>query len=162
MFAKVIYIIAMIPFVNVLLLGILLVGTVWAMSRLATYLRSRNAGKGDAIIHYANINEAGGDDDGGKMSVSPHVFNIFWLLVCVIIILSIGTTTETLLFAYTDGQNVWAFGSLLALTLFLVPVETFVRELYSALVPKNSQHSLENRENSFIVFFIFESVFFVF
>lgn len=121
MFARVVYIIAMIPIVNVGLLCVLLVGTVWMMSWVATYLSSQNS---------------------SKRSVSPLVFNFFWLLVCVIIIVSIGATTEILLFTYTDGQNVWAFGSLLALILLLVPVETFVGELYSVLAPEAWRHSL--------------------
>lgn len=122
MFARAIYIIAMIPIINVILLFVLLVGTVWIMSWIPTHLRSHNL---------------------GKLTVSPVVFNFFWFLVCFIIIVSIGTITEILLFTYTDGQNVWAFGSVFALILLLVPAETFVGELYSVLAPEEWRHSLK-------------------
>ncbi|CAE6434677.1 unnamed protein product [Rhizoctonia solani] len=124
MFARVVYIIALIPIINVMLLCMLLVGTVWAMSWVATRLKNH---------------------DEQEKSVSPMVFNFFWLLVCGIIILAIGITTEILLFVNTDSQNVWSFGSLLALILLVVPAETFVGELYSMMVPENVRIDFKTR-----------------
>ncbi|KAF8710899.1 hypothetical protein RHS03_02531, partial [Rhizoctonia solani] len=119
-FARVVYVIAMIPIVNVLILCGLLVGTVWVMSWVATLLRNH--------------------DSKGR-TVSPMVFNFFWIFVCGIIVLAIGVTTEILLFANTDGQSVWSFGSLLALILLVVPAETFVGELYSMVVPEKVRYN---------------------
>ncbi|CAE6383762.1 unnamed protein product [Rhizoctonia solani] len=82
-----------------------------------------------------------GPELGGK-SVSPMVFNFFWLFVCGIIIFAIGITTEILLFVNTDSQNVWSFGSLLALILLVVPTETFVGEAYSMMVPDELRYGL--------------------
>ncbi|KAH7340137.1 hypothetical protein B0J17DRAFT_307188 [Rhizoctonia solani] len=121
-FARVIYIIALIPIVNVMLLCGLLVGTVWVMSWAATRL--------------------GSHDSKGK-SVSPMVFNFFWLFVCGIIISAIGVTTEVLLFVNTDSQNVWSFGSLLALILLVVPAETFIGEAYTIMVPEKLRNSFK-------------------
>jgi hypothetical protein len=123
MFARVVYIIAMIPVVNVGLLCALLVGTVWIMSWVAMYL-SQHQARGATVV--------------------PVVFNFFWFLVCGILILVVGTTTEVLLFTNTDSQNVWTFGSLLAITLLLIPAETFIGELYSALAPEEWRNSLES------------------
>jgi hypothetical protein len=127
-FARVVYIIAMIPIVNVLLLCGLLVGTVWVMSWVATQL--------------------GGHESKGR-SVSPMVFNFFWLFVCGIIVLAIGVTTEVLLFANTNGQNVWSFGSLLALVLLVVPAETFIGELYSMMVPEQLRYNFRTTLGSY-------------
>ncbi|CAE6444107.1 unnamed protein product [Rhizoctonia solani] len=120
-FARIVYIIALIPILNVLLLCVLLVGTVWVMSWIATRLKDPELRGG---------------------SVSPMVFNFFWLFVCGIIILAIGITTEILLFVNTDSQNVWSFGSLLALILLVVPTETFVGEAYSMMVPDKLRYNL--------------------
>ncbi|CAE7144855.1 unnamed protein product [Rhizoctonia solani] len=121
-FARVVYIIALIPILNVILLCVLLVGTVWVMSWIATRFKHP---------------ELQGN------SVSPMVFNFFWLLVCGIIILAIGITTEILLFANTDSQNVWSFGSLLALILLVVPTETFIEEAYSMMVPDKLRYNFK-------------------
>ncbi|KAG8769111.1 hypothetical protein FRC12_005165 [Ceratobasidium sp. 428] len=114
-FAKVIYIIAMIPVVNVCLLGAFLVGSVWLVSLCATYLSNHHTRKG---------------------SVSPLVFHFFWFLCCGAIAMALGITTEVLLFTNTNSQNMWTFGSLLACILLLVPAETFILELYSAIAPE--------------------------
>lgn len=127
MFARVVYIIAMIPVVNVGLLCALLVGTVWALSWIATYLRDRHA---------------------QVVAFNPAVFSFFWFFVCSIIALVITITTEAILFAGTDGQNIWSFGSLLALFLLVIPAETFVGQLYSTLAPNWSQRLRHRQYNN--------------
>ncbi|QRV86793.1 hypothetical protein RhiJN_14811 [Ceratobasidium sp. AG-Ba] len=122
LFAKVIYIIAMIPIVNVGLLCVVLVGSVWFISLCATHLGS----------HYSR----------GK-AISPLVFHFFWFLCCGTIAMILGVTTEVLLFTNTNSQNMWTFGSLLAFILLLVPAETFILELYSVVAPENVRYKMK-------------------
>jgi uncharacterized membrane protein len=120
-FAKVVYIIAMIPVVNVVLLCIILVGSVWLISLIATHLSHHTTG----------------------MRVSPLIFHFFWFITCGAIAVALGTTTEVLLFTNTHSQNMWTFGSMLALILLVVPAETFIGELYSAMASEPLRRRLK-------------------
>ncbi|KAG8767412.1 hypothetical protein FRC12_006267 [Ceratobasidium sp. 428] len=116
-FAKVIYMIAMIPVVNVFLFGVPLFGLVWIFSTLATLVRG----------HYTDAK-----------TNTLYIFNFFWFLFCGGVAIIITATTEALLFTHTDGQTLWTFGSLLAFTLLVIPLEAFIFELYWLAVPETS------------------------
>lgn len=122
-FAKIIYIFAMIPVLNVALLCVALVGPAWLISLCATYLNNRRK--------------------RGSPVVSPTIFHFFWFMFCAGIVFGTAVTIEVLVFTNTHSQNMLAFGSLLALTLLLVPGETFVRELYVVLT-HDSHESVES------------------
>ncbi|KAG8746136.1 hypothetical protein FRC10_006002 [Ceratobasidium sp. 414] len=121
-FAKVIYIMAMIPVVNVCLLGAFLVGSVWLISLCATHLSNHQT--------------------QGKR-VSLLIFHFFWFLSCGVIAMVLGVTTEVLLFANTNSQNMWTFGSVLACMLLLIPAETFILEMYSVIAPDPVRHKVK-------------------
>ncbi|KAF8602710.1 hypothetical protein BDV93DRAFT_185927 [Ceratobasidium sp. AG-I] len=125
-FAKIVYIIAMIPVLNVALLCIALVGPAWIISLFATHLNDRQKSR--------------------RPVVSPAIFNFFWLMICAAIVFGTGVTIEVLVFTNTQSQNLLTFGSLLALTLLSVPGEIFVGELYLVLTrgsrePTESNHA---------------------
>ncbi|KAG8795429.1 hypothetical protein FRC12_014592 [Ceratobasidium sp. 428] len=117
-FAKVVYIIAMIPVVNVCLFGAPLFGLVWIVSQLAS--RTRRA-KNEML----------------------YFFNFFWILCCGSIGIIVIATTEVLLFTHTSGQTLWTFGSLLAFALLVIPVEAFIFELYWLAVPDANRQGVK-------------------
>lgn len=142
-FGKAVYIIAVIPLVNVGLLCTFLIGFVWLTSWIVT-LAVVSVNQAQLLTTILTTNKV------PRYNISHRaahlvIFNVLWLFVCTGIILAVSTTTEILLFGYTDSQSVGSFGGLLALALLLVPTETFFRELYHVLVSEERRDQVEGK-----------------